>query len=546
MPDALRQAFVHDGGIGALAEHQESRDSRAHDLEETNTRTRADRLPSDVLSLIFEACAFTAQSLIEDPGKFWSASQSRIEFTSGRNLPWIAIAQVCRYWRSVALACTKLWRPLLFSNPQATKEMIRLSKGAALTVKAHSWHPDESMAEKIQMVIPELYRVSVLHLCLPTSILQSLLVHFLAPAPKLESLRLRAEQFYDHPPDSFNLPDLIFANHSPSLRLLELTYCRFSWQSLPPSSLTHLELRRVTIPPSMTQFLSFLHVMPMLETLILDEALPTDSLHTRNSDVSSPRLFLPKLCELILVGGIDPCTHFLRHIAYPITTFTTFNCNISKEESPNLLSFFHAARSATGYEEGDHAIHVLGIRDNFGSLSLQCLVLYHQSVQLPQLHSQQMQLNFNLTWSDNHQMRFREIMGVACTALQLADVQILVLALYRCPDWSNFLSHLPKIHTIQFNKPLPFEHFDFLVDSEILLLPCLRSLWFDHVIFYPKLSQSLLACLQHHLQIGLAIKDIHLQDCWSFFKQDAERLKNLVQDVYWDGNEQEPPDYGLI
>jgi hypothetical protein len=46
------------------------------------------------------------------------------DVTCGGYLPWVAIARVCIYWRSVAVACGNL--------EEATKEMICPSNGAAL------------------------------------------------------------------------------------------------------------------------------------------------------------------------------------------------------------------------------------------------------------------------------------------------------------------------------------------------------------------------------------------------------------------------------
>src|SRR5277367_6303724 len=77
-------------------------------------------LPPELLRVIFKACADRQSA---DPGTQYSS-----------NIQWIAITHVCRYWRSVALGYSDLWRRLYFFNPDVTKEMIHRSQGANLEV----------------------------------------------------------------------------------------------------------------------------------------------------------------------------------------------------------------------------------------------------------------------------------------------------------------------------------------------------------------------------------------------------------------------------
>jgi hypothetical protein len=103
------------------------------------------------------------------------------------------------------------------------------------------------------MLISDMRRVSVLHLSFPDH-LQHLLQEFSATASQLESLRLRTPSYCDFKGYLFDMPHFI---HTPSLRLLELTRCNFSWQPLPLRGLTHLELRKISPPPTIAQILSF-------------------------------------------------------------------------------------------------------------------------------------------------------------------------------------------------------------------------------------------------------------------------------------------------
>src|ERR1700733_12253760 len=101
-------------------------------------------LPPELLRVIFVACA--------DPPY---AEQEYSYWCTRRSMQWIAITHVCRYWRSVALGYSDLWKRLRFFNPDVTKEMIHRSQGANLEVIIHSYR---SIAKRkfIPMLLPEL------------------------------------------------------------------------------------------------------------------------------------------------------------------------------------------------------------------------------------------------------------------------------------------------------------------------------------------------------------------------------------------------------
>src|SRR6202035_935434 len=110
-------------------------------------------VPPELLRMIFKACA--------DPPY---AEQEPSYWCTARSMRWIAITHVCRYWRSVALGYSDLWKRLHFFNSNITKEMIRRSQGANLEVIMDpSWKFIKG-STFVPMVLPELHRVSVLHL----------------------------------------------------------------------------------------------------------------------------------------------------------------------------------------------------------------------------------------------------------------------------------------------------------------------------------------------------------------------------------------------
>ena len=189
----------------------------------------------------------------------------------------------------------------MFSSPETTGEMVRRSNEVPLTVQAEGY--DGTLYENIRMVISDMRRVSVLHLSFPPYHLQHILQELsatAAAAPQLESFRLSTPSCctrgcgilnFDFSGDSFKMPDFI---HTPSLRLLELTRCNFSWKPL----LTFVWSDSPKIPPQPTiaQIISFFFCgLPILDTLVIEEALRTFLPNDTRPDNPPPTQLLPNL-----------------------------------------------------------------------------------------------------------------------------------------------------------------------------------------------------------------------------------------------------------
>jgi len=499
--------------------------------------------PPELLSKIFLICAasWPTDELID-------RTRYQDNFECADHLPWIAIAQVCRHWRSIALGCGELWKRLVFSSPEATNEMVHRSNGVSLIVQAESFY-DRGIYENIRTVISDMRRVSVLHLSFPPHHLQHLLQELSATAPQLESLRLRTPSYsthrrdilnFDFSGDSFNMPDFI---HTPSLRLLELTRCKFSWQP-PPSlcGLTHLELRKISPPPTIAQILSFLRGLPMLNTLIIEEALPTLLRDDTSPDNPSPRQLLRNLHALTLCGSVDACSLLLQQICYATATGVALKCDISSRSSPDFCKLLRAAESAATFGGGGHSVQSLFIANQMG-----CLIFSHPvptSSNVPQLAI--------IIGRQSDQRG--DFVRSTVIALPITEVQMLSLSGGLSGiDWSEFLHHLPKIHTIHIRHAFPLNFINLLagdVEQTIrsskpvtVILPQLRSLWLTGVDFLATgcTPRSFLACLQSRAQLDSAIQDLHIQDSLCLYEREVEMMKEFVQDVDWDGIEQDDP-----
>ena len=229
-------------------------------------------LPPELLSMIFIACA--------DPPPEPSGPLNPMHWALSERMQWIAVTHVCRYWRSVALGCADLWRRLFVFNTDVTKKMIRRSKGANLEVIIHDCEQLlEPINRVIEMVLPELHRVSVLYVALPKEPAQFLVDGFVHAAPKLEPLCLDCDLDKMVPiPDAIQTPALrslvlqnrMFTSPSPSSSIF--------WFSNGPHSVNH------------SQIVSFLCQTPMLHNLepiqVLQLSLPHRHLQPRPPPLS--------------------------------------------------------------------------------------------------------------------------------------------------------------------------------------------------------------------------------------------------------------------
>jgi hypothetical protein len=440
----------------------------------------------------------------------------------------------------------------------ATSEMLRRSKGVTLIVKATG---SSAVCENVRMVIPHIERVSALHLCFSAGLLQPLLSDiFVTSLAYLDSLRLTAHR--TGPP--FDMPDAITAiltRYSPSLRLFELTHCKFSWQSLHLHGLTHLELRNLILPPdslpTIAQIVSLLRGVPMLDTLILDHVLLTQLPNETHSDVTSSRQYFPYLRVLTLGGRVSSCTYLLDQITYPITTIATFRCNVPSTESSIFHKLFLAIQSAVLDEGGDHIIHTFEVHAIPLFFFLRCLARHSSAPPDPSLEAPR--LTVSLTWANYHQVPFSEVLCSATAAFLLAGVQDLHLSHSYFDlselEWTNFLECFPMTHTIYHSHGPPAEFLKVIAEgrekamvSAGPILPRLRCLHVTGADFSNSgwnefnLVCSLLAFLQTRIQVGLAIRELHFKDCYYLYTEDVEKMKELVQDVHWDGVEQETED----
>jgi F-box-like len=452
-------------------------------------------LPPELLCKIFVACL---RPPLVDFAHCWDYD---------RNKRWNTITQVCRYWRSVALGYPDLWKRILFFNRKVTEEMIRRSQGTSLEVSTLDYGPFFS-EECLRMVLPELHRVSHLHLEISHELLRPLLYRLAEIAkPKLESLYLRSDSY---PGFKTRVPDTIFA---PTLRSLELHNCEFfSTSPDPHSSLT-----------TSSQIISFLRQAPMLHTLVLNQTLPENSLVPR-TESTSPKLVLPELSSLTLSGGLIACTNFLDHLVLPNITSTTLICSV--HPYVDVSGIFHAFCSAAGNGKVDFTTSALEVGrspKHYPGLRMQCKLIHRHSSS-PTTVTFEFHLQ-NYFHSDIEQA----IMHVACTALPLTDVRELDIS--ESGGWfTNFLE-LPNLRSIRFNTTISLDLIPTSSDPESPVLPHLHSLQFVRVNFTVQDTSTLMNFLKSRFGSGLPIKNVCLYSCTHLSEEDMSKMREFVEVV---------------
>ena len=468
---------------------------------------RIPHLPPELFRMIFIACA--------DPpyGPLCRRTTS---------IQWIAITHVCRYWRSIALGYSDLWKRLRFSNPDVTKEMIRRSKGSDLEVIIHSSLRSIAMSTFLPMVLHELHRVSLLHLVCP-ELLENLLDNFASAAPKLEYLHLSAP-FGQNP---FHIPDTIFSRETPALCSLKLHRCIFTSPSPSSDTVSSPDSRIGHIPSTISQIVSFLRGIPMLHTLVLDGVLPLVG-----SDDAYPNLVLPKLSRLELCSSIASCTNFLEHIIFPVTTDITIRCpNSSQDDDYGRL--FRTFLSVMGNRTTNFVISALTLFTSSDTVRILCTITHsHQPAPT--------NVTFQFwTSSNNHELN-RDIVNTASVALPLTNTRELGIVGYGS-EWPVIsFDSLPNIHTIRFEgygPPLDLVHIALAYNEHPHQLRSLRSLRFFQVTFLDEDIFALMDGLKRRLLLGFPIEYICLRQCINLEKEKVMRMKEFVQDVDWDGVE---------
>ncbi|KAG6813180.1 hypothetical protein H0H92_013300 [Tricholoma furcatifolium] len=251
------------------------------------------------------------------------------------SLEWIrSISHVCSHWREVALSTPALWSTLRLDYPAWAPEMLRRSKGVALSVKSCGNFSTEAYDVFCQILSFHLHRVKVLNLINdrpPTrnnkpislkqfrELMQLLVQHTVSGPWQFEwlAIDLRSIEPPSMEPHTYpRFPDSILTA-SPSLKHLQLRGFELNYELLPNfDSLETLVLNSYPDQPTppIVQLLHFLSQTPRLQTIVINEISSDEDVLPLDTD----RIHLKCLTEIsVCCQSVTILDSFFAHVKFP-------------------------------------------------------------------------------------------------------------------------------------------------------------------------------------------------------------------------------------
>ncbi|KAI1793446.1 hypothetical protein LXA43DRAFT_942252 [Ganoderma leucocontextum] len=304
------------------------------------------KLPPEILSAIFTEVAI----------KHYTGRPSRPCYGAA-TLPykWITLTHVSRSWRTIALNTPRFWSRIVLSRPDLTREILARSKNAPLWVTANMSYVDEPQRALLDTIMKESSRLKELSIAGPARVLENLYPRWTGQANVLESLSLSDNNVFD----SVRIPILhehpsvpvLFQGITPNLRRLTIHHIAVGWDNpIFCSTLTSLTVvfKRDNISDRgyFGQLMRALANMSALESLELNEGVPPLK-DPRNLLASVRRVTLPNLRKLSLISDALNCADFLRFVTLPPNTHLLVTGRTPERGAEELVRAFsqHLARS---------------------------------------------------------------------------------------------------------------------------------------------------------------------------------------------------------
>lgn len=224
--------------------------------------------------------------------------------------PRVVLSHVCHQWRSVCLGSPRFWCEVDATSEFWTREILARSHKlplAVLITEARKQASSERMSTRL--ALEELPRITSLRFAHSNFNSYDYKLKDVV-APVLDALCLYST-IGDPPRLSL-----------PSLTRLDFRGCYgFTWDATHPifaPSLVHLDIHNANIHTvaSLALLLDILRTMPALQTLRLDDVLPTGRLPPAPA-ASEDRLALPALRALTLGAPANSAAVFLQHVSLP-------------------------------------------------------------------------------------------------------------------------------------------------------------------------------------------------------------------------------------
>ncbi|THU75466.1 hypothetical protein K435DRAFT_974819, partial [Dendrothele bispora CBS 962.96] len=257
---------LHSPDIELIDREIEKHQNIIRDLKtRRNLHASISKLPPEILSTIF---LLYRDEMTYNHYDYWHP------------LAWIKVSHICRHWRNVAQGCPALWSHPNFCMPASVPEMLLRSKSAPLTIQlTFDYYGTSKMIEAFHTSLEQVARIRELSLAMSGHDFERLFPRTDQAAPHLHKLVLNSL------PDRREvkvLPEDFLDGHAPCLSYLELRDFHLPWGSPLLKNLTALKLTRTHLNsqmqwslPTLEQLVEMLGRMPGLETLELENVLPS-------------------------------------------------------------------------------------------------------------------------------------------------------------------------------------------------------------------------------------------------------------------------------
>ncbi|KAG5716924.1 hypothetical protein E4T56_gene8536 [Termitomyces sp. T112] len=326
------------------------------------------------------------------------------------------MASVCTAWRRVALNCPYLWDCVHFNSINWITEMV-LPRSAQVPLYIHL--PNDRSPEALSIILGEVHRIQ--HLSFRISYerrgkeKQNLLANLVKPAPMMESCTMRGDDYFT----PFELPDNLFGNHSPKLRMLRVDTLTLSAISPLMSRLTVFDLHMGGV--SLSHLMTILAGAPYLTNVKLRNPCSL-------VDTTMVHAHLPHLQYMAISDNIRTVASIISCIVHPATIYLDVNIDGSKEEDV-------VASQALAQELGTYIADVVGLSITCGYRRAKVEIDYEADLQA---YRPQAEVRFVHT---------EDIVAFVQT-LCLHHLQVLTLRTGNS-DWGVLIANMPCLNVIR-------------------------------------------------------------------------------------------------
>ncbi|KAI0041724.1 hypothetical protein FA95DRAFT_1576172, partial [Auriscalpium vulgare] len=456
-------------------------------------------------------------------------------------LGWIKVTHVCRLWRQLALAESRLWaHTSLALGDTWFAEMIRRAGPVPLHIDNHDLRLDGLLrltTRQWLLIVENLGQIKHLGVNAPTPLIMALLTSLTRSAPLLEELVVN--HFRDTTTDNhitlFSLPDEFLDSWNvPSLRRLYLHgYFSIDWTSPLLRNLESLTIAletRAQPTPSCDEVLSGLEQMPMLRLLYLLNLFPHHASHAHSTHPERV-VELKHLSYLKLNDSSYGCLAMLGHIRVPESATVDIDVGHAELGPAPLDDLFHSlAATRSGMEAPGRSV------SPFHSLTIHIIdddmVMIRAVGAYPDKDSEagvSYQVNLSFSWpksEDFSRRNLKDAVRATCRAFCSVSLHTVTIHEVRQPapsiwqedEWLAMLAGATAVRALTVVGAVGFSICIALAPSSDkmslgLLLPALDFIHLSNISFFAPDQASLSNLALLRAASGAPLKTMRLRKC---------------------------------